>query len=273
MAVILFFAARLSKRDTEKSRRSGAAAPSPVGRWSVLDRIGFLELVPYGAMLLVHRPADADGAPHVGHHPHAWRGRRRSSLPPGSAWAGSSPAGPWWREPCWFIITQTPYMTARINLVAGPLERPAAGGRASRRSSPCWPSAPAACWAWGWATARQKFLYVPEPENDFVFPIVAGGAGIHRGGWWCCSCSPCSSCGATGWPSTPGTSSAALTHRGHYHPAGRPGFPEHRRGHQSDPQHRHLPALLQLRRHGADDPAGGDGHRIEHIQTDPCTQK
>ena len=50
-------------------------------------------------------------------------------------------------------------------------------------------------------------------------------------------------------------------------------FPERGRGHQSDPQYRNLPPLLQLRRNSADDPAGGDGDRIEHIQTDPGTQK
>ena len=124
----------------------------------------------------------------------------------------------------------------------------------------------------GLGKSRQKFLYVPEPENDFVFPIVAEELGfigavvvlllfsllIMRGYWLALHARD---------------KFGALTIVGINHPAGGPSFPERGRGHQSDPQHRNLPPLLQLRRNSADDPAGGDGDRIEHIQTDPCTQK
>ena len=52
VAVVLFFAARLSKRDTEKklrfTKRTGTGRTL---NW--LEKIGFLELVPYGAVLLV----------------------------------------------------------------------------------------------------------------------------------------------------------------------------------------------------------------------------
>ena len=113
----------------------------------------------------------------------------------------------------WFIITQTPYMTARINL-----------------------------WLDTWAQRQGDGF-----QSVQSLLVLAG---------------------------TPRTGQIRSTdHRGHYHPAGGPSFPERGRGHQSDPQHRNLPPLLQLRRNSADDPAGGDGDRIEHIQTDPCTQK
>ena len=86
VAVILFFATRLSKRDTEKKKKWSRRTLT--GRTlERLDRIGFLELVPYGAILMVIALLMLMGGP-------------RSSSPPGSAWAGSPPAGPWWREPC-----------------------------------------------------------------------------------------------------------------------------------------------------------------------------
>lgn len=51
VAVILFFATRLSKRDTEKKKKWSRRTLT--GRTlERLDRIGFLELVPYGAILL-----------------------------------------------------------------------------------------------------------------------------------------------------------------------------------------------------------------------------
>ena len=52
IAVILFFAARLSKRDTEKRKRYKNRTFT--GRMlNRLERVGFLELVPYGAILLL----------------------------------------------------------------------------------------------------------------------------------------------------------------------------------------------------------------------------
>lgn len=98
VAVILFFATRLSKRDTEKKKKWSRRTLT--GRTlERLDRIGFLELVPYGAILMVIALLMLM-EPHMSGTSWCWRGGPRSSSPPGSAWAGSPPAGPWWREPC-----------------------------------------------------------------------------------------------------------------------------------------------------------------------------
>ena len=52
VAVIIFFAARLSKRDTEKKKRF--TRRTSLGRFlNWLEKIGFLELVPYGVVLAV----------------------------------------------------------------------------------------------------------------------------------------------------------------------------------------------------------------------------
>ena len=52
VAVIMYFSARLSKRNTEKPRRLSPRSPLS-GVVGFLDRIGFLELVPYGLILLL----------------------------------------------------------------------------------------------------------------------------------------------------------------------------------------------------------------------------
>ncbi|MGN0969034.1 MAG: FtsW/RodA/SpoVE family cell cycle protein, partial [Oscillospiraceae bacterium] len=52
LGVVLYFAARLSKRGTEKKKKWNSR--SPVGRFlGFLDRIGLLELIPYAVILLV----------------------------------------------------------------------------------------------------------------------------------------------------------------------------------------------------------------------------
>ena len=48
----MYFSARLSKRNTEKPRRLSPRSPLS-GVVGFLDRIGFLELVPYGLILLL----------------------------------------------------------------------------------------------------------------------------------------------------------------------------------------------------------------------------
>ncbi|KAB4863745.1 hypothetical protein GAG84_27405, partial [Bacteroides thetaiotaomicron] len=51
LGVILFFAARLSKRDTEKKKKYDRRKLS--GRlFDAMDRIGLLELIPYGVVLV-----------------------------------------------------------------------------------------------------------------------------------------------------------------------------------------------------------------------------
>ena len=53
VAVILYFCHPPVQAEHGEKEEVRAAAPSPAGCWSVLDRIGFLELVPYGAILMV----------------------------------------------------------------------------------------------------------------------------------------------------------------------------------------------------------------------------
>ena len=114
-------------------------------------------------------------------------------------------------------------------------------------------------WGVGLGKSRQKFLYLPEEHNDFIFAIVCEELGLI---------------GAT----VIMLLFAALILRGFWialHARDRFGslmvvgvitlvgladLFEHRRGDGPAAHHRHLPAVFQLWRHGAVHPAGGDGH-------------
>ena len=268
VAVILFFATRLSKRDTEKKKKWSRRTLT--GRTlERLDRIGFLELVPYGAILMVIALLMLM-EPHMSGTILVLAGGASVLFAAGISLGWFAAGGTLVAGAMWFIITQTPYMTARINLWLDPWAQRQGDGFQTVQSLLAIGSG--GLLGLGLGKSRQKFLYVPEPENDFVFPIVAEELGIHRGGGGAAPVLPADHAGVLA--GTPRTGQIRSTdHRGHYHPAGGPSFPERGRGHQSDPQYRNLPPLLQLRRNSADDPAGGDGDRIEHIQTDPGTQK
>ena len=111
----------------------------------------------------------------------------------------------------------------------------------------------------GLGNSRQKYLYVPEPQNDFIFSIL------------------CEELGFVGAAVVIGLflllllrgMSIAVRAKDRFGAllvvglcgAGDPaGGAEHRGGHQHHPQHRHQPAVFLFRRHQPDDAAGRDGH-------------
>ena len=112
----------------------------------------------------------------------------------------------------------------------------------------------------GLGNSRQKHLFVPEPQNDFIFSIVCEELGFVGAcavvllfvlllwrGITIAAHAPDRFWGAAGG--------------GLYRAGGPAGCPQCGRGHQYHPQHRHQPALFLLRRHQPDDASGRDGHR------------
>ena len=169
VAVILFFATRLSKRDTEKKKK-----------WSRrtlerLDRIGFLELVPYGAILMVIALLMLM-EPHMSGTILVLAGGASVLFAAGISLGWFAAGGTLVAGAMWFIITQTPYMTARINLWLDPWAQRQGDGFQTVQTTQ--PIAHGGLLGLGLGKSRQKFLYVPEPENDFVFPIVAEELGF-----------------------------------------------------------------------------------------------
>jgi len=174
VAIILFFAARLSKRDTRKPRRFSKR--SFLGRFlNFLEKIGFLELIPYGLVLLsVLIPVVFQ--PHMSGTILIVLGAASVLFAAGIHFGWFVAGGTLIGGALWFIITQTPYMTSRITLWLDPWTDPQGKGFQTIQSLLAIGSG--GLLGLGLGNSRQKFLYIPEPENDFVFPIVAEELGF-----------------------------------------------------------------------------------------------
>lgn len=177
IAVILFFASRLSKRGTQKKKRwKRRTFWGRLGQFA--ENIGFMELVPYGGVLgLVAVLMLLE--PHMSGTILVLAGGAAVLFASGIhlgwfAFGGSAVGGL-----LWFIITKTPYMTARIQLWQDPWSDPLGKGFQTIQSLLAIGSG--GLLGLGLGKSRQKFLYIPEPENDFVFPIVVEELGFIGG--------------------------------------------------------------------------------------------
>lgn len=177
ISVILFFASRLSKRDTEKKRKWSKRTAT--GRMlQRLDNIGFLELVPYGAILLLIAALMLK-EPHMSGTILVLAGGAAVLFAAGIHLGWFVAGGSFVVAALWFIISSTDYMTARINLWLNPWDDRLGAGYQTIQSLLAIGSG--GMLGLGLGKSRQKFLYVPEPENDFVFPIVVEELGFIGG--------------------------------------------------------------------------------------------
>ena len=174
LAVILYFASRLSKRNTEKKKKWDSRTPA--GRiLGALDRSGFLELVPYAAILLgvaflMYLEPHMSGTILI--------------MVAGAAILFAAGVKLYWfvgggaamGALLWFIITNTEYMTDRIALWQNPWLDASDKGYQAIQSLLAIGSG--GLLGLGLGNSRQKFLYLPEPENDFVFSIVCEELGF-----------------------------------------------------------------------------------------------
>lgn len=174
VAVIIFFAARLSKRDTEKKKKY--TNRTLTGRTlNRLEKIGFLELVPYGVvlvtvlLLVVMQPhmsgtilimVGAASVLFAAGIKMGWFVGLSSMAVAGLA----------------FIIFNTSYMTSRVQLWLDPWIDPRGKGYQTIQS--LYAIGSGGLLGLGLGKSRQKILYIPEPENDFVFAIVAEELGF-----------------------------------------------------------------------------------------------
>ena len=78
-----------------------------------------------------------------------------------------------------FIVFATDYMTRKINLWLDPWSEPRDGGYQIIQS--LYAIASGGLLGLGLGNSRQKFLYIPEPQNDFLFPIVVEELGLVGG--------------------------------------------------------------------------------------------
>ena len=177
IAIIMFFAARLSKRNDQlKGPPKKWNRHTPVGRiGEFLDKIGFLELVPYGAILLIvlfllYMQPHMSGMILVLLSAAAVlfaSGIRLYWFFGAGALAGSA---------LWFLITQTEYMTARINAWLNPLSDLQGDGYQLWQSQIAIGSG--GLLGVGLGNSRQKYMFLPEEHNDFIFAIVCEELGL-----------------------------------------------------------------------------------------------
>ena len=174
VAVIIFFSARLSKRTTEKKKKfSNRTFWGRLGNLGT--RLGFMELVPYGAVLgvvvlLVVKE------PHMSGTILIMVGAAAVLFAAGIniVWfiAGIGSVGALMT----FIILNTTYMTARVQLWLDPWSDPRGKGFQTIQSLLAIGSG--GLLGLGLGNSRQKLLYIPEPENDFVFSVVVEELGF-----------------------------------------------------------------------------------------------
>ncbi len=178
LGVILYFSARMSKRNSEKKKRYNTR--TFLGTFlRFLDNIGFMELVPYGVILLVILIL-------------MWREPHMSGLilifVPAAAilFAGGIKLG-------WFaaggglvgaalvlIITTTDYMKDRIDLWRDPWAYPRDGGFQIIQS--LYAIGSGGLFGVGFGQGRQKQLFLPEAENDFIFSVWCEEMGLIGAG-------------------------------------------------------------------------------------------
>ena len=171
IGVIMYFAARLSKRNTEKTRRLPSRHPLS-GVAGVLERIGFLELVPYG-VILVAVAGLMLMEPHMSGTILIMAGGAAVLFAAGVKLYWFIGGGSLMAAGLWFIMTQTPYMASRINLWRNPWDDGMNGlGKGYQTIQSLYAIGSGGLLGLGLGKSRQKFLYIPEPENDYIFAIV-----------------------------------------------------------------------------------------------------
>ncbi len=176
IGVILYFSARLSKRNSQLGPPKKWNRRTLVGRWGEkLDRVGFLELVPYGVCLVV-----VLGVIALQKHMSAMilvivaaasvlfaSGIRLYWFFAGGGLAAAA---------LWFIITQTDYMKARIEIWRDPFVDPRGDGFQPIQGRIAIGSG--GLLGVGLGNSRQKYLFLPEEHNDYIFAIVCEEMGM-----------------------------------------------------------------------------------------------
>ncbi len=177
IAVIMFFAARLSKRNDQlKGPPKKWNRRSLVGRvGAFLDKIGLLELIPYGLILvivlfLLYKQ------PHLSCMILILLSAAAVLFASGIRLYWFFGAGALAGGALWFIITQTEYMTARIEAWQNPMSDLQGDGWQLWQSQISIGSG--GLLGVGLGNSRQKYMFLPEEHNDFIFGIICEELGL-----------------------------------------------------------------------------------------------
>lgn len=176
VGVIMFFSAGLSKRTGQMGPPKKWSKRTFTGRMAArLDRVGLLELIPYGVVLVV-----VLGIIALQHHMSAMvlivvaaaSVLFVSGISLGWFAAGGTLVG----GALIWIITQTEYMTERIRVWQDPFLDPQDGGFQPIQSMTSIGSG--GLLGVGLGNSRQKYMFLPEEHNDYIFAIVCEELGM-----------------------------------------------------------------------------------------------
>ena len=176
IAIIMFFSARLSKRDSQLKAPKQFSKRTTLGRFlNWAQRVGLLELFYYGAVLGIVLVLLA-----MEHH---MSGMILMIIGAASVLFASGIRLYWFigggaavAALLGLIITQTDYMTERMIAWQDPWAVYYEGGYQVIQSQIAIGSG--GLLGLGLGNSRQKFLYLPEEHNDFIFAIVCEELGL-----------------------------------------------------------------------------------------------
>ena len=176
IGVIMFFSARLSKRHPQPAPPKKWNRRTSLGRFlEWLDNIGFLELVPYGIALVV-----VLGVIYLQGHMSAMIlvvvAAASVLFAAGISLGWFAAGGALVSGALIFIITQTEYMTDRIRIWQDPLSDLQNDGFQPWQSRIAIGSG--GLLGTGLGNSRQKYLFLPEEHNDYIFSIVCEELGM-----------------------------------------------------------------------------------------------
>ncbi len=172
LGVILYFSARMSKRGSERKKRYDTRSISGTILQKLSD-IGFIELLPYGGILLAIMVL-------MYFEPHL-SGTILILIPAAAIlFAGGIKLG-------WFAaggalvagmlaLMMTGYQSTRILVWKDPWAYPKDGGYQIIQS--LYAIGSGGLFGVGFGQSRQKQLFLPEPENDFIFSIWCEEMGL-----------------------------------------------------------------------------------------------
>lgn len=174
LGVILYFSARLSKRNTEKKRKFNRRTYSG-HLLELLDRIGFLELVPYIVVLLLIAGLLL-AQPHLSATILILAIGASILFAAGIQLRWFAIGGTVMVALLWLVVNTTGYMADRIAIWQNPWSDTQGDGYQIVQS--LYAIGSGGLLGLGLGNSRQKFLYLPELQNDYVFPIVCEELGF-----------------------------------------------------------------------------------------------
>ena len=176
VGVIMYFAARLSKRNVQLGPPKKWNRRTLAGRLGEkLDNIGLLELIPYGVIVLIVLFL-LYLEPHMSAMILVLAAAASVLFASGISLGWFIAAGTLAGGALIWLITQTDYMDARIEIWQNPLSDLQKGGYQPWQSRIAIGSG--GLLGTGLGNSRQKYLFLPEEHNDYIFSIVCEELGL-----------------------------------------------------------------------------------------------